>query len=336
MNMERPDLIEKILPATVTINKVQDDMLLAQEKKMGDKSNVDITIRIVQGSGFVIDSDNGYIVTNYHVVDEHPNLSVTLYSPTAKNNIGKTYPVRVIGKDDKTDVAVLQIVGLAPRLPCIPMGDSDEMRVGEEVSAFGAPAALHSTVTNGIVSAVNRRSVVEKPSLKSMIQIDAAINPGNSGGALVDRKGRVVGINTIKYNATEGIAFAVDSNTIKFSINQIITNGTVKRNILGVSFTDVTGEQAKAMSLPDKVGAFVVAVHEGSPAEKAGIEKGDIILAFGNHEISDGDELIYFAGNSTASSVDVTILRNGKEMTVTAAFPKRQALPPKVAMTMQP
>ncbi|HEY8191690.1 MAG TPA: trypsin-like peptidase domain-containing protein, partial [Alphaproteobacteria bacterium] len=189
--LKRTELVSKLLPATVSVNKVQAETIRTPRRD-GSVGDVPTETPQLNGSGVVIDSENGYIVTNYHVVDKEEKLSITLYSKTGRNSRGAAYPVRVVGRDERSDLVVLQVTGKdTPQLPCLPIGDSAAVEAGEEIIAIGTPMALHFSVTSGIVSAVNRRHDTAKGGILNMIQVDTAINPGNSGGLLANMNGEI-------------------------------------------------------------------------------------------------------------------------------------------------
>ncbi|GBE05526.1 putative periplasmic serine endoprotease DegP-like precursor [bacterium BMS3Abin10] len=257
------------------------------------------------GSGVVVSAD-GYILTNNHVIKGADEINVLL--PDKKQFKGK-----VIGTDPKTDLSVIKIA--ATDLKAISWGDSDKLKVGELVLAIGSPYGLNQTVTMGIVSAVGRANV-GIAEYEDFIQTDAAINPGNSGGALVNAKAELVGINTAIFSRTggyQGIGFAIPSNMAKTVIDSLITQGKVIRGWLGVSVQPITSELARQFELEEEFGALVADVVEGSPAEQAGILRGDVIVDFNNEKVEEP----YNLRNTVASthpgdSVDLTVIRNGK------------------------
>lgn len=270
--------------------------------------------RFVRGMGSgVIVSRDGYILTNNHVVRDADRVQVMLLG-------GKRVDAKIIGRDAKTDIALLQIEG--DDLKPIKLGDSDKLRVGEWVLAIGSPlsANLDHTVTAGIVSAKGR-SRVGLAEYEDFIQTDAAINPGNSGGALVNLKGELVGINTAIATETggfQGIGFAVPINMARAVMDQLIKHGKVIRGWLGVSIQNVTESIQKAFKLPVDYGALVGDVVENSPAEKAGIKSGDVILEIDGKRVRDIDFLRNeVASRAPGTKVELKIYRDGKERTVT-------------------
>ena len=223
------------------------------------------------GSGVIV-SPNGYILTNYHVVEAADDIQVSL-------NDGSTHKARVVGSDPESDLAILQIK--AEKLPVITFGQMDDLRVGDVVLAIGNPFGVGQTVTMGIVSALGR-SHLGINTFENFIQTDAAINPGNSGGALVDVHGNLVGINTAIYSRTggnHGIGFAIPVSSARSIMEQIIQNGTVTRGWIGVEAQEITPELAESFGLPDIDGALIAGVVRGSPADVAGVRPGDVLLA---------------------------------------------------------
>jgi serine protease Do len=258
------------------------------------------------GSGFIISKD-GYIVTNNHVVEDATEVTVTLANKTE-------YPATVVGRDPKTDLAVVKIAPTEP-LTVAALGDSDRVRVGEWVVAVGNPFGLSNTVTAGIVSAKNR--VIGAGPYDDFLQTDAPINPGNSGGPLFNLQGEVVGINTAINPNGQGIGFAVAVNTAKALIPQLEATGEVTRGYLGVSLQALTPELAKSLALPDTKGALVAAVTTGSPAEAAGIKAGDVIVGFAGTEISELSKLpALVAATPIDTTVPVKIVRDGAAQTL--------------------
>jgi serine protease Do len=258
------------------------------------------------GSGFIISKD-GYIVTNNHVVEGATEVTVTLANK-------KEYTAKIIGRDPKTDVAVVKIEATEP-LTVASLGDSDQLRVGEWVVAVGNPFGLSNTVTKGIVSAKNR--VIGAGPYDDFIQTDAPINPGNSGGPLFNLKGEVVGINTAIVPNGQGIGFAVAVNTAKALIPQLESTGEVTRGYLGVAIQAITPELAKGMNLKDTKGALVADVTKGSPAEAAGIKSGDVIVRFDGKDVAEMTTLpSLVAATPIEKAVPVTIRRNGTEQTL--------------------
>jgi serine protease Do len=258
------------------------------------------------GSGFVL-SEDGYIVTNNHVVEKANEIDVILED-------GEKYRAKVIGKDSKTDLALLKIEP-KHKLSAVALGDSDKLEIGDWVVAVGNPFGLGHTVTAGICSAKGR--TLGLGAYDDFIQTDAAINPGNSGGPLFNLQGQVVGVNTAIIAGGQGIGFAIPINLAKNVIVQLKSTGKVVRGWLGVLVQQITPEIAEGLGLSEPKGALVSDVTPGSPAEKAGIKRQDIITQFNGQEIKDMQELPRLvAATSPGTEVQLKLLRNGKEQTV--------------------
>ena len=257
------------------------------------------------GSGVIV-QPNGIIVTNHHVVRKATEIQVLLADRT-------TYPAELIGTDPKTDLAVLKIE--AENLPTIPWANSDGLEVGEYVLAVGNPFGLNQTVTLGIVSAVGRArmGIAE---YEDFIQTDAAINPGNSGGALVNTRGELVGISTAIFSRSGGnmgIGFAVPSNMARAILDQLVSTGEVVRGWLGVSIQELTPKLAAQLGVADPKGVLVSDIIEGSPAEEAGLRRGDIIVRFDEKSIDDATQLKnVVAATEVGKRITVTLIRDEK------------------------
>jgi len=258
------------------------------------------------GSGVIITKD-GYILTNNHVVDGAKELKVTMED-------GHEYTANVIGRDPKTDLAVIKID--AKNLPVVPMADSDKVQVGDVALAIGNPFGVGQAVTEGIVSATDRGNVGIE-SYENFIQTDAAINPGNSGGALVDIEGRLIGINTAimsRSGGSQGVGFAVPSNIARTVMESLITSGHVARGYLGVMIQNVTPALADEFKLKNDTGALIGDVVDDGPAAKAGFKSGDVVLEFNGKKVTDSRHLqLAVAGTKPGSKVPVEILRNGEK-----------------------
>jgi serine protease Do len=256
------------------------------------------------GSGFVMSRD-GYILTNNHVVEGADEIKVKLSD-------GKELTGKVVGRDPKTDIAVVKIDGPADLHP-LTLGDSDKLKVGDWVMAVGSPFGLEQTVTAGIVSAKGR--VIGSGPYDDFIQTDASINPGNSGGPLVNMQGEVVGINTAIIASGQGIGFAIPIAMAKEIAPQLQEKGHVTRGLLGVGIQDITPELAKSFGLKESKGALVAQVVPDGPADKAGIEQGDVIMTFDGKPVADSKELPRIvASTPVGKSVKVKVLRDGKEV----------------------
>jgi serine protease Do len=254
------------------------------------------------GSGFVMSRD-GYVLTNNHVVEDADQIKVKLAN-------GKEYVGKIVGRDSKTDLALVKIEGASDLQP-LKLGNSDDLKVGSWVVAVGSPFGLEQTVTAGIVSAKGR--VIGSGPYDNFIQTDASINPGNSGGPLINMNGEVVGINTAIIASGQGIGFAIPINMAKEIAPQLQEKGHVTRGWLGVSIQEVTPELAKSFDLKEKKGALVSQLVSGSPAEKAGIEQGDVIMEFDGKEVPDAKVLpLIVASTPVGKTVTIKLLRNGK------------------------
>lgn len=265
------------------------------------------------GSGFIIGKE-GYIVTNNHVVDSADQIKVRL----ADEN---EYDATVVGRDPKTDLALIKIDG-AKNLNPLPLGDSEKLKVGTWVVAIGSPFGLEQTVTQGIVSAKKR--VIGAGPYDDFIQTDASINPGNSGGPLLDLRGRVIGINTAIIASGQGIGFAIPINLAKTIVAQLKEKGEVTRGWLGVGIQDLTPELADYYGVESHQGVLVTQVFEGDPAAKAGVQKYDIITALNGQPISTGRELSAAIANTpVGEKTRINILRGNKELALTVTVAKR-------------
>jgi serine protease Do len=262
------------------------------------------------GSGFVI-NPNGYIVTNNHVVDGATQITVKLSD-------GRELPGKVVGRDSKTDIALLKVE--ATGLTVIPLGDSSASQVGEPVMAIGNPFGLEQTVTTGIVSATGR--AIGAGPYDDFIQTDASINPGNSGGPLINARGQAIGINTAIFSqsgGSVGIGFAIPMSLAKNVVTQLADSGKVTRGWLGVGIQPVTPELAKSFGRTETTGVLVSSVTEGSPAERAGLKTGDIITDYDGRKVERASDLPRaVAGTPVGRDVKLNVVRDGKPMTLTA------------------
>ncbi|HZS34308.1 MAG TPA: DegQ family serine endoprotease [Methylomirabilota bacterium] len=264
------------------------------------------------GSGFIINAD-GHVLTNNHVVDEASEIRVRLSD-------GRELGARVIGRDPKTDLALLKID--AGSLPVVPLGDSAELQVGEPVMAIGNPFGLEQTVTTGIVSATGR--VIGNGPYDEYIQTDASINPGNSGGPLINARGQAIGINTAIFSRSGGsigIGFAIPVNLAKPVVTQLAETGHVVRGWLGVAIQPLTPDLAKSFGLPSAEGALVSSVVDDSPATKAGVKAGDVIVEYDGKKVARADELPKaVAATQVGRAVPITVVRDGKRLALTATI----------------
>jgi serine protease Do len=270
------------------------------------------------GSGVIVSPD-GYIITNNHVIEQADEIRVTLVDK-------RSFKAKVIGADNKTDVAIVKID--VENLYAVQWGDSDKLQVGEFVLAIGNPYGLSHTVTMGIISAVGRANV-GIADYEDFIQTDAAINPGNSGGPLVNTKGELIGINTAIFSRSggyQGIGFAVPSNMARLVMDQLIQKGKVTRGWLGVTIQEITPELSQKFGLKSAKGALVGDVAKGSPAEKGGLKRGDVILEFNGRKVGDVGNLRNMVAQSrVGAQIPMTILRSGKEYEInvtTTELPK--------------
>ena len=265
------------------------------------------------GSGFIISHD-GYIFTNNHVVEQADKILVKLSD-------GKEYEAKVIGRDAKTDLALIKIKA-NESLPIAETGDSDKLRVGDWVMAIGNPFGLEQTVTAGIVSAKGR--VIGAGPYDNFIQTDASINPGNSGGPLFNMEGKVIGINTAIVAQGQGIGFAIPISMAKTILPDLKSKGKVTRGWLGISVQDINEDIAKSMKLKDRNGALISDVFKGDPADRAGLKSGDIVTEINGKSIKDMHELLLMiAGFRIGETIKVKILRDGLEKMIPITIVER-------------
>ena len=273
----------------------------------GDEDKDDELVQRSAGSGVIINAAKGYILTNEHVVNKADKIMVTLKDR-------RTAKAALIGSDPGTDIALLKID--LEGLTDIPLADSDETRVGDYVIAIGNPFGIGQTVTSGIVSALDR-STYSRNKYQNYIQTDAAINKGNSGGALMNSKGELIGINAAilsRSGGSNGIGFAVPINMVTDIMDQLLTYGEVRRGRIGVTIQNITPELMAAMNLSNRDGALVSQVSPDSPAEKAGIEVGDVIVGFNGEHILDSAALRNAVGIvERGKSAKISYIRNGRK-----------------------
>ncbi len=260
------------------------------------------------GSGMILD-DQGHILTNHHVAGGATKIDVLLSD-------GRKFSAKLVGTDPKTDLAVIRIPAKGP-LPHVKFGDSDKLEVGTWVVAIGHPRGLDQTVTQGIISAKHRRGIVDPSSYTDFLQTDAAINPGNSGGPLLNLQGEVIGVNAAiasESGGFEGIGFTIPSNMAKRIADTLIARGKVERGWLGVSIQDMTPELAKSARSQTAKGAYIADVVKGGPADKGGIKKGDVIVAYDGKNIPDSVALRNAVADTAAGrDVKLAIIRDGKK-----------------------
>jgi S1-C subfamily serine protease len=263
------------------------------------------------GSGVIFTPD-GFLLTNSHVIHGARHLSVTLSD-------GHELRADVVGDDPHTDLAVLRVDGAA--LPCASLGDSRRLRVGQIAIAIGNPYGFHHSATAGIVSGLGRSLRARSGRLiDDVIQTDAALNPGNSGGALVTSRGEVVGINTATILPAQGLCFAVASNTARFVATRLMSDGRIRRSFIGVGGqnTPVPREQARANGLAVTSGVLVLSIEAASPASRAGLAEGDVILSLGDHAVAGVDDLHrYLTEERIGTSLPLAVLRRGRRIRLT-------------------
>ncbi len=272
------------------------------------------------GSGVIVNADKGYVLTNNHVIEHADEITVTLRD-------GRHFKAKVVGTDPEADLAVLHIK--AKNLTAVPFGDSGKLQVGDFVVAIGNPFGLGQTVTSGIVSALGR-SGLGIEGYEDFIQTDASINPGNSGGALVDLDGRLIGINTAivgPAGGNVGIGFAIPSNMAREVMEQLIRYGEVRRGQLGVMVQDVTPELADALGLEESHGAVISQVLKDSPAERAGLRVGDVVVAVNGEPVKNSAQLRNRIGLlRVGTTVTLDVIRDGRRKTFKAVIeePRRE------------
>ena len=300
----------------VSVRKVYNPLM---EFFYGNRNGIQQQEQIGTGSGVII-SEDGYIATNNHVIQDATELEVTL-------NNNKTYKAKLIGTDSKMDIALLKIES-DEKLPYMVFGDSDGIRVGEWVLAVGNPYNLTSTVTAGIVSAKARD--LSNEGLQSFIQTDAAVNPGNSGGALVNTRGELIGINTMISSPTgsyAGYSFAVPSNITRKIIEDLMQFGNVQRGVLGVQGGELNSALAERYGINETQGFYVAGVTKKSGAEKAGIKEGDIITKLDNKKVNGFSDLTSYLNTKRPNDIiNVTVLRDEKEIIIPVSLTNKELL----------
>jgi serine protease Do len=298
-------------------------------------------LRRTGGSGVILDP-SGYIVTNSHVIEGARRVQVVLPRPTpaAGNSIlrprGTALEAKIVGIDDETDLAVLKIE--EKNLPALPLGDSDSLRQGQLVLAYGSPLGLENSVSMGIVSAVGRQLEMDDPMV--YIQTDAPINPGNSGGPLVDTDGRVVGINTLilsQSGGNEGLGFAAPSNIVRTVFDQIKAGGRVRRGTIGVYPQTITPTLATAMKLPQDWGVILGDVFPNTPAAAAGLRIGDVVVSLDGKRMENGRQFeVNLYRRAVGDTVMLEILRDGQALKFPVAVAEREDDPGRFAEMVSP
>lgn len=317
-------MLERAMPAVVNIStstniQVSENPLM-QDPFFRQFFNVPEQLRQQQkhslGSGVIIDSSRGLVLTNNHVIDKADKIMVTLHD-------GRQLNAKLIGTDPESDVAIIQVP--ANNLIQLPIADSSQLKVGDFVVAIGSPFGLSQTVTSGIVSALGRSGLgIEK--YENFIQTDASINPGNSGGALVNLRGELVGMNTAILAPTGGnvgIGFAIPTNMIMTIKESLVKNGEVRRGLLGVTTQDLTPELVSAFNLENKHGAAISRIESNSPAAKAGLEPGDIIVAANSKPVTSSQDINNIVGLlQIGDKVHLAFFRGNEKKEVTATIGK--------------
>ena len=319
------DLVDKVTPAVVTVRSEIKTTAQTADSPFGNdpmlreffgrqfpqmQQQQQPRIRRGLGSGVIVESD-GIILTNNHVVDGASSVKVDLPDK-------RTYEAKVIGTDPPSDLAVLKIN--AANLPTLSLGNSDAVRVGDVVLAIGNPLGLRQTVTSGIISAKSRQTGISDGSFEDFLQTDAAINQGNSGGALVNVSGELIGINSqilSPSGGSIGLGFAIPSNMAKTVMAQLIKNGKVRRGMIGVGIQDVTSDLAGNFGLKNVRGVIVTSISPNSPASKAGIKQGDVILSINGVNVNNGNDLRnHVAQTAPGTEITVGISRGGSEQSM--------------------
>ena len=312
IDAEYTKLIESVVPSVVSITSSRtvlqqvpltiEDLLLGRQRAQKAKSTS-------LGSGVIV-SKEGHIISNHHVIAGMTEIRAQLPD-------GRNVAARLIGSDPATDIAVLKIE--EKNIEALPLGDSDDLRVGQQIFAIGNPYGLDETVTRGVVSAKGRRTAND--SGVEVLQHDAAVNPGNSGGPLVNIRGQIVGINSSIYTRTggfQGISFAIPANTVRRVMDAIISRGRAVRGWLGVGLQAVTPRLAQSFGVPDTRGAIITEIMRGSPAELAGLQPGDVLRKFNGNDVGDVMSLRkQIAGLEIGAKIEVVIMRGGREAKTT-------------------
>lgn len=319
------DLVDRVAPAVVKVtsearakprqgNNPLEDFFGIPQAPRGNQNPIERGL----GSGVIVSAD-GTILTNNHVIDGASRIRIEL-------NDKRVFDAKVIGTDEPTDLAVLKIE--AKELPFLTLGDSDKVRVGDIILAIGNPLGIGQTVTAGIISAKGRRTGLGDGSFEDFLQIDAPINRGNSGGALVALNGELIGINSQILSPSGGnigIGFSIPSNMAKSVMEQLLKDGKVKRGRLGVGIQTITEDLAKTLGLKENKGVIVNSVTPKSAADKAGIKRGDVIIAINSERIEDGNALRNkVAATAPGTEISLTILRDGKEQELKATLDEFQ------------
>ncbi len=325
MRTSYADVVERTSPAVVRIEAEQKQGRATLQQGPADdffrqfqmpQQNRRPQIERGVGSGVIVSAD-GSILTNHHVVEGAEKITVLMSD-------NKSYDAKVVGTDQPSDLALLKIEAL--NLPFLNLGNSDDVRVGDIVLAIGNPLGIGQTVTAGIISAKGRRTGLSDGSFEDFLQTDAPINRGNSGGALVSLSGELIGVNSQILSGGAGggnigIAFSIPSNMAKSVLDQLLKDGRVRRGLLGVNIQNITDELAKSLDLEQRTGVIVSNVRTGSAADKAGMKRNDLIVAINGEKIEDSNVLRNkVAGSLPGSEIKVTVLRDGKQVELTATL----------------
>lgn len=312
LDAEYVHLVDAVVPSVVTITSSRtvlqparptiEDLILNRQRQMASKSTS-------LGSGVVV-SKEGHIITNHHVIAGMTEIRVQFTD-------GRNLPAQLVGSDPATDVAVLKVSG--GDFEPLPLGDSDSLHVGQQVFAVGNPYGLDETVTRGIVSALGRRT--RSDSGVEAVQHDAAVNPGNSGGPLLNLRGEIIGINSSIYTRTggfQGISFAIPSNAVKRVLQDFTSRGRYIRPYVGLTTQEIDRATARSLGLPDTRGALISDVAPGSPAERAGLQPGDVVRSIGGTVITSNAEVNkVFTAMGVGANAQISVLRNGQVGTTT-------------------
>jgi len=315
-------MLERAMPAVVSVNTKQvvrvrnpffDDPFFRRLFPQVPQERINESL----GSGVIIDAAKGYVLTNHHVIEDADDVQVTLAD-------GRTVKAEFLGSDRDTDIALIRIP--ADKLTALPLGDSDQLRVGDFVVAIGNPFGFSQTVTSGIVSAVGR-SGIRGLGYQNFIQTDASINPGNSGGALVNLTGQLVGINTASFNpqgsmaGNIGLGLAIPSNLARDVVEQLITTGVVVRGTLGIETQNLSAQIARGLGLDEVRGALVTRVLAGSGAAAAGLKAGDVITAINGQRVDSAQALHNYEGlQPVGRTVELEVRRDGKPLQLQATL----------------
>jgi len=324
VNNPLPEMLKKVVPGVVNIStrtriRYEENPLFKDPffRQFFDIPNMPLEREQQSlGSGVVVDASKGYVVTNNHVINKADKITVTLQD-------GQSFEATLVGSDENTDIALIRIKN--GNLVELPKGNSDLLQVGDFVVAIGSPFGLGQTVTSGIVSALGRSSLGIE-GYEDFIQTDASINPGNSGGALVNLQGELIGINTAivgPSGGNVGIGFAIPINLANQVINQIIQFGEIKRGQLGIQMQDLTPALASAFHIKQQHGAVIAGIIPGSPAQKAGLQRGDIVTSVNGQAVDSATKLRNrIALMQVGDLVSLDILRDGEEINIKARLSK--------------